>query len=217
MGAVEFDASSSEAVTVRTVEAGTPSGVTVAGEKLHRAPAGSPEQLSSTGAANPFSGTMVTLVTLACPWTTVTESLATFTENAGVARLMVNEAELTELGLYPASVAMAFTVSEVETVSGEEYTAEFVVGVLPSVVKYIVAPGVDVLIPTVCAALYFPPATLKVGAATTGRLTIYFAELTELLVVPVEAANAFIVTVPLTSTGPVYKGELEVGLVPSIV
>jgi hypothetical protein len=123
------------AVTVRTVEAVSPSGVTVPGEKLHVAPAGRPEQLRATGAANPFSGMMRTLVRLACPRVTVTELLDTLIENAGVGRLMVYDAEATELDVYPVSTANAFTVCETPTVIGPEYTLDNVVGVVPSVVK----------------------------------------------------------------------------------
>lgn len=49
-------------VTVSAVEATAPSGVTVAGEKLHEAPSGSPEQLNETAEAKPFSGITETVV-----------------------------------------------------------------------------------------------------------------------------------------------------------
>jgi hypothetical protein len=63
--------------TVSTVETGEPDGVTVAGEKLHDAPAGSPEQLKETVELKPFSGVTETDVAPLCP--PVTES------DAGVA------------------------------------------------------------------------------------------------------------------------------------
>ena len=45
-----------EVVTVSVVETAAPEGVTVAGEKLHDAPEGSPEQLNETAASKPFAG-----------------------------------------------------------------------------------------------------------------------------------------------------------------
>jgi hypothetical protein len=51
------------------------------------------------------------------------------------------------------ATAIALTVSEAATVIDPEYTGELVVGVDPSVVKWIVAEGVVVLMVTVCAEL----------------------------------------------------------------
>jgi hypothetical protein len=44
-----------EVAIVSVVEADAPEGVTVAGEKLHDAPVGSPEQVKETPELNPFA------------------------------------------------------------------------------------------------------------------------------------------------------------------
>jgi hypothetical protein len=77
-----------EVVTVRVVEAAAPEceGVTVPGEKLHDAPAGSPEQLNVTGEENEFSGVTMTVVVLLCPATTSSSPGDTATEKFGSGR-----------------------------------------------------------------------------------------------------------------------------------
>ena len=47
---------------------------------------------------------------------------------------MVYSTEATALAAYPFAVAIASMVSDVETVTGPEYTVELVVGVVPSMV-----------------------------------------------------------------------------------
>ena len=48
-------------VIVSVTDVGAPAGVTVAGVKVHVAPAGSPEQLKDTAEWNPLSGVTVTV------------------------------------------------------------------------------------------------------------------------------------------------------------
>jgi hypothetical protein len=83
LGVFDAEVTAAAAEIVRTVELGTPGGVTTAGEKLHAAPAGRPEQLSSTGAENPSSGMISTFVALVWPRATVNEFVATFNANFG--------------------------------------------------------------------------------------------------------------------------------------
>ena len=52
---------------------------------------------------------------------------------------------------------------------------------------------------TDCAELYVPAAGLKAGVATTGRLMVYTAEPTALLVSPLCVARAFNVSVAETA------------------
>ena len=61
-----------EVVTVSVVVAAAPEGVTVAGEKEHDAPDGSPEQLNDTAELKPFWG--VTVMDVVPVWPAVTES-----------------------------------------------------------------------------------------------------------------------------------------------
>ena len=58
-------------VTVSIVDALPPVGTTVAGEKMHDAPAGSPEHANVVGALNPLSVAMVTLAAFVWPALTV--------------------------------------------------------------------------------------------------------------------------------------------------
>jgi hypothetical protein len=55
-----------EALTARVLETVPVDGFTLAGEKLYVTPAGRPEQLSETGASNPFDGVTVTVVVPLC-------------------------------------------------------------------------------------------------------------------------------------------------------
>ena len=76
-------------VTVSAVDAGAPDGVTVAGKKLHVAPAGSPEvQLNETAELKPLSGVTVALTTI-CPGTTVSDARDVLTVKSGGGRLIV--------------------------------------------------------------------------------------------------------------------------------
>jgi hypothetical protein len=77
-----------------------------------------------------------------------------------------------------------------------------------------VADGVVVLMLTVCAEEYVPPAGLKVGVAA-GR--IYAAEFTVLVEAPVATAMAITVSLVAMVIGPVYRGEPVVGVAPLVV
>jgi hypothetical protein len=59
------------AVIVTVVEIGEPDGVTVAGEKVHAVPEGSPEQTNETATSNPFSGVTDIETDPLCPAITV--------------------------------------------------------------------------------------------------------------------------------------------------
>ena len=74
---------------VNVVVAALPEGVTVAGEKLHDAPAGSPEQAKETAAENPFCGATETVAAPLCPAVTVKDDGAIETPKSGDGRLMV--------------------------------------------------------------------------------------------------------------------------------
>ena len=75
-------------VTVSTVDV-APGGVTVAGEKLHVAPVGKPEQLNETAELKPFSGVTETVVAPLSPAATVNAVGVATTEKSAAGRLMV--------------------------------------------------------------------------------------------------------------------------------
>lgn len=85
-----------EVLTVNWVEV-VPGGVTVAGEKVHEAPAGSPEQAKETGELKLFAGEIEMEVVPLCP--AVTESAAgeADTEKSGGGKLIVYIALATTL------------------------------------------------------------------------------------------------------------------------
>ena len=60
-----------------------PGGVTVAGEKLHFAPAGRPEQLNETAESKPFAGVTVIVAVPLCPAVTVSDVGAAAMEKFG--------------------------------------------------------------------------------------------------------------------------------------
>ena len=62
------------------------------------------------------------------------------------------------------------------------------------------APPVVVVIVTASAEAKVPPAGLKTGVATCGRLMVYAAELMALSIIPVPYAIAFSVVVLETAT-----------------
>jgi len=123
-----------DVATVSVVEV-VPGGVTVAGEKLHVAPAGSPEQLNETAALNPLAGVTVTVVVPLPPADTLIEPGEAATEKLA-GRLMVYVALATALSVYPGASAIALIVSVDETVTVNDSVQlfELVVGVVPSVV-----------------------------------------------------------------------------------
>ena len=78
-----------ETVSV-VVDAEVPEGVTVAGEKLHDAPVGSPEQVNVTAEVKPFCGVTDTVAVPFCPAVMVSEEGEAATVKLGVAgRLMM--------------------------------------------------------------------------------------------------------------------------------
>jgi hypothetical protein len=75
--------------TVNVVEAAAPGGVTVAGEKLHEAPVGRPEQAKVTAELKPYSGVTEIVAVPLCPAVTVNDAGEAATEKSGAGRLMV--------------------------------------------------------------------------------------------------------------------------------
>lgn len=74
-----------DVVTVSVVvAAAVPFGVTVAGEKLHDAPVGSPEQVNETAVSKPFCGVTDTVVWTLCPAVTVSDDGEAATVKSGV-------------------------------------------------------------------------------------------------------------------------------------
>jgi hypothetical protein len=73
------DAVVAGAVTVSVVEVATPDRGTVAGEKLHEAPEGNPEQVNETTEVNPFCGVTKTVAVALCPAATVSDDGETAT------------------------------------------------------------------------------------------------------------------------------------------
>lgn len=71
------------------VETDAPDGVTVAGEKLHDAPGGNPEQLNETAESNPFSGVTEVEIEPLCPAATVSDEGEAPTEKSRAARFNV--------------------------------------------------------------------------------------------------------------------------------
>jgi hypothetical protein len=71
-------------VTVSIVEVAPPEGIKVAGEKLHDAPAGNPEQLNEMAESNPLFGVTKTVVVPLCPAVTETDAGKRSTEKLGV-------------------------------------------------------------------------------------------------------------------------------------
>jgi len=78
-----------DVVTLSVVEAAPPEGVTVAGEKAHDAPEGSPEQLNETAELKPFSGVTETPVVPLCPAVKVSDAGVAATEKSGAAAVPV--------------------------------------------------------------------------------------------------------------------------------
>jgi hypothetical protein len=124
-----------DVITVSAVEAAAPDGATVCGEKMHDTPAGNPAQFSDTGALNPLIGVTETMTVAVCPEFIVSEVGEAETEKSAAGTLVVYAALATVLVVKALAVAIAASVSVDDTVIGPVYTAEPVVGVLPSVVK----------------------------------------------------------------------------------
>jgi hypothetical protein len=82
--------------TVTVVEAAVPDGVTVAGEKLHDAPEGNPEQLKETAEVKPPCGVTLTVAVPLWPPVTVIDAGVEASEKSG-GRLIVYVALATAL------------------------------------------------------------------------------------------------------------------------
>jgi len=109
----------------------------------------------------------------------------------------------TDESAQPAWYAIAWIVVGADTRIAPVYTVPDVeVGVEPSVVYRIVAPGVDVDSVTLCAVVYVPAAGLMVAAATV-PVIVYVALLTMESVQPDRYAIALIVVVTDTAIAPV--------------
>jgi hypothetical protein len=78
-----------EVVIVILVVTTAPEGVTVEGEKLQLAPAGTPEQLKLTAELNPLLGVTEIVVVPLCPAVTVIEIGETVIEKSGGVLVMV--------------------------------------------------------------------------------------------------------------------------------
>ena len=85
----ELLAGLAEVTTERVVLAAAPEGVKIAGEKLHEAPEGRPEQLKETGESNPFDGVIEIVVAPLCPAVTVRDGEETATAKSGGGRWIV--------------------------------------------------------------------------------------------------------------------------------
>src|ERR1700675_790974 len=101
---------------------------------------------------------------------------------------------------------MALTVVVLLTGMAPLYGVEEVVGVLPSVVKKIVAPVVASERVTDCVVLYVPGAGLKPGVAAAVWM-VYVPLATALVLKPAAVAMALIVVVLLTGMAPLYGVE----------
>ena len=78
-----------EAETVSVVVATPPEGVTLAGEKVHVAPAGSPEHPKVVAEAKPFCGVIEIVTVPLCPGAMVSDGCETEIEKVGGGKLMV--------------------------------------------------------------------------------------------------------------------------------
>ena len=109
-------------------------------------------------------------------------------------------------------------VMDEETGIDSEYTVPAVsLGVEPSVVYRIVAPGVDVDSVTLCAGAYIPGGGEKAGAATV-PVIVYVPLDTDEVVHPERYATARTVTDDATAIAPAYIAPtVSLGVEPSVV
>lgn len=89
---------------------------------------------------------------------------------ATVGSEMTIDATATVLSPMPLANARALTVLDEEIENEPEYSVDALVGVVPSVVKRIVAPDVAVANETCTGALNVPPFGLMVGVAAEGGI-----------------------------------------------
>ena len=125
-------------------------------------------------------------------------------------------AEISEL-VIPFLTAIAFIVDVVTIVKGELNFKLVVVGVVPSIVKYIIALDVahDMVICWLVVNVE-PLVGLNVGEATFSVLVYVAVEISE-LVIPFFTAIAFTVAVEVTVKGEIYCVLNVVGVLPPIV
>jgi hypothetical protein len=88
----------------------------------------------------------------------------------GRAGLIVYAAVATALSVYPLAVAIAWRVFVVETATALAHVGDEAVGVEPSCVQWMTAPGVVLEIVTFWAEVYVPPPGENVGVAAMGSL-----------------------------------------------
>jgi hypothetical protein len=120
--------------------------------------------------------------------------------------------------VHPARYATARIVIDPGTANGREYTVPTVpLGVEPSVVYRIAAPGVVVDSVTLCADVYVPGDGEKVGGATV-PVIVYTPTDTDDVVHPALYATALIVMDEGTESGPEYVvPAVSLGVEPSVV
>jgi hypothetical protein len=122
--------------------------------------------------------------------------------------------------VHPERYATARIVTDDATAIGPAYIVPTVsLGVDPSVVYRMLAPGVDVESAILCAVAYVPGEGEKLGAETVPGILIVYAPLdTDEVVHPDRYATARIVTVDATAIGPVYTvPTVSFGVEPSAV
>jgi len=119
---------------------------------------------------------------------------------------------------HPARYATARIVMDPATAIGPAYAVPTVpLGVEPSVVYRIAAPGVVVDSVTLCAGPYVPGDGERVGAATV-PVIVYAPTDTDEVVHPARYATARIVIDPGTAIGPAYTvPAVPLGVEPSVV
>jgi hypothetical protein len=99
---------------------------------------------------------------------------------------------------------------------GVVYCVDDAVGVVPSVVKWMVAPAVVVLMDTTVPETTAPAPGLNVGVAATGRI-VYIPDRTAEGAKPAAMTTALIVVGAVMAIGVVYCVDDGVGSVPSMV
>lgn len=155
-------------LTVSVLLAAAPFGVTLLGLKLHEASDGNPLHANVTCELNPFCGVTVNVALPLCPATMVRLIGLTDTWKSGAGKLIVYVALANALVEKPPAVAMALIVCVAFTAIAVVNLVLAVVGVVPSVVKKMDAPGVLSEMVTDCAELYVPATGENVGVAAGG-------------------------------------------------
>jgi hypothetical protein len=126
----------------------------------------------------------------------------------------VKPSEAVALFVQPSLNDAALIVVGVLTVRGPVYGGDDSLGVLPSVVYRVVAPGVFVVIVTAWPTLYVPVPGLMVGVFT---VNVYVAVRRSLGGSVGDHARAVNVIVRSTVTGPLTAGYVSSGMEPSVL